>query len=121
MIVVDTSVWVDHFRRKDTHLRQLLADGGVALHPSVMGELLLHGLPRSGPLADMFADLDEAPLASATEVSAFIRWAQLAGKGVGYVDVHLLVSAKMIPEGSVLTHDKRLHAQAERLGLAYGA
>jgi predicted nucleic acid-binding protein len=119
VIVVDTSVWIDHFRKQDTPLRHLLNEVQIALHPCVWGELLLSGLPKSGPVAEALIELDEAPLASAAEVAAFIVWANLAGTGLGYVDAHLLVSAKMLPNGSVLTNDRKLHAQAVRLGIAY--
>ena len=121
MIIADTSSWVDHFRGKDVMLGRLLVATEVLLHPFVFGELLLYGLPRKGSTADLLTGLDQAPLASIAEVAAFIGWAGLADKGIGYVDTHLLVSAKMLARGQVLTLDRKLHAQAERLGLAYQA
>jgi predicted nucleic acid-binding protein len=119
VIIADTSIWVEHIRGKDTPLDDLLGFAPVLLHPFVRGELLLHGLPRTGRLAETLEELDPAPLASCDEVAAFIVWARLQGTGVGYVDTHLLVSARMLPAGKVLTLDRRLNAQAERLGLAF--
>jgi predicted nucleic acid-binding protein len=119
VIVVDTSAWVDHFRQKEPELSRIIADEGVALHPYVWGELLLGGMPSGGEVAEQLEILPCPPVASASEAAAFIAWASLAGTGVGYVDAHLLVSAKLVANGRVLTRDKRLHAEAERLGLAY--
>lgn len=119
MIVVDTSVWIDYIRGIPTALDDLLGKGRIAIHPFVTGELLLNGLPKSSKISLDLGDLPSAKVASPEEVAAFIGWAKLAGTGVGYVDVSLLLSAKLLPDGSVLTHDRNLHAQAERLGLAY--
>jgi predicted nucleic acid-binding protein len=121
VIIVDTSVWVEHIRGGKTQLGQLLDSARVLLHPFVFGELLLHGLPRRGPLSASLSELEAPPVATAEEAAAFIIWAKLAGMGVGYVDTHLLVSARMIRAGKLLTRDKKLHAQAERLGVAYSA
>jgi predicted nucleic acid-binding protein len=121
MIVVDTSIWVDHFRQPQEALATLIAEGGLALHPYVLGELALGGFPSKGEIFDEMMQLARAPVASAAEAMAFIAWAGLAGTGVGYVDIHLLISARLLGNGKVLTRDKRLHAQAERLGVAYQA
>lgn len=119
MIVVDTSIWVEHIRGKDTPLDGLLGSARVFLHPFVHGELLLHALPQNGPIREALDELDAAPVGSNEEVAAFILWAGLANKGIGYVDTHLLVSARMLPGGKLLTLDKNLHAQAVRLEVAY--
>lgn len=119
MIVVDTSVWVDHLRGLPTRLQSLLGQGRIVLHPFVMGELLLNGLPPNSQCVNDLDDLPQAPIASPNEAAAFIGWAKLAGKGVGYVDTHLLVSAKLMPGGCVLTLDRNLNEQAERLALAF--
>jgi predicted nucleic acid-binding protein len=118
VIVVDTSVWIDHIRGIPTPLANLFGQGRIGLHLFVMGELLLNGLPRNSQFASDLADLPEAPVASPSEVAAFIVWAKLTCTGVGYVDAHLLVSATLTT-GSVMTNDKNLVAQAERLGIAY--
>ena len=118
MIIPDTSIWVDLFRGGQNLLatEPELARRRL-LHPFVYGELLLGGLPKDHALRSALAALRPAPIADVSEVVAFIQWAKLAGTGIGYVDAHLLVSAKMIG-GSILTLDKNLHTQAARLGVA---
>jgi predicted nucleic acid-binding protein len=119
MIVIDTSAWIDHFRGRDTEIPALLENRLGLLHSSVLGELLLSGLPRNDPVVEELADLPVAPLVSPTEVHEFIASADLAGTGVGYVDAHLLASARAVPEGRLLTHDKRLRDRADRLGVLF--
>lgn len=120
MIIVDTSTWIDHIRGLSTPLEDLLGQGRIALHPFVFGELLLNGLPKTGPFsANAFATYAAAPVATPSEVAAFIGWADLSGKGIGYVDTHLLISARYMPDGSLLTSDSNLRVQAERLCIAY--
>ncbi len=119
MIIVDTSVWIDHIRGLDTPLDDILGSGDEILHPFVLGELLLNGLPRQGDFAAYLAMLRPAPLAPATDVAAFIGWARLAGTGIGYVDAHLLASARLVSDGRILTFDKALREQAKRLELCY--
>lgn len=121
MIIVDTSVWIDHFRAPDINLANLIAEGDIGLHPFVLGELLLGGLPAAGEVSRLLDQLAQPPMASVQETAAFIAWGRLAGTGIGYVDVSLLVSAKLLGTGTVLTKDKWLHAQANRLALAYTA
>ncbi|MCA1662239.1 MAG: VapC toxin family PIN domain ribonuclease [Novosphingobium sp.] len=97
----------------------MIAKSKVGLHPYVLGELLLGGLPARSEATRQLETLRKPPLASAAETAAFISWAELAGTGVGYVDTHLLISAKLVPNGTLLTSDRRLRAQAERLEVAY--
>lgn len=118
MIVVDTSIWVDHLRGIDSPLDDILGSGLEMLHPFVHGELLLNGLPKHGIFAERLEALKQAPVATPADVAAFIVWAKLAGTGVGYVDTHILVSAKLC-NGAVMTKDHDLQAQAERLGVGY--
>jgi predicted nucleic acid-binding protein len=120
VIIVDTSIWVDHFKRPDPQLRELIAGGDILLHPYVYGELLLGGLPTKSDVSRALLDLDRCPVASASEAAAFIEWTQLSGVGIGYVDANLLLSAKLVERGTVLTSDKKLRTQAERLEIAYG-
>lgn len=119
MIIPDTSTWVDHFRGKNTPLNEASVTGQQwLLHPFVAGELLLGGLPRRRGVDEFLDRLLPAPVASAIEANAFIQWAQLAGTGVGYVDVHILVSARMA-SARIISADKRLVEQASRFNLAY--
>jgi hypothetical protein len=118
MILVDTSIWIGHFRTGDERLQSLLHDGSVLTHPFVIGELALGRLPeRHSLLADLHA-LPRAIVAGDAEVLAFIEFNRLAGLGVGYVDAHLLASARLTAEASIWTGDKRLAMVADRLGLA---
>lgn len=103
----------------DSPLDDILGSGIEMLHPMVYGELLLNGLPKQGAFAERLMMLKSAPVAATPDVAAFIGWAKLAGTGVGYVDTHLLVSARLISDGKVLTRDKALRDQAERFNLAY--
>jgi predicted nucleic acid-binding protein len=119
VIIVDTSIWIDHLRGIDTPLDDILGTGAELLHPFVYGELLLSGPSKPGAFAERLLGLKLAPVATAPDVAAFIIWAKLAGAGVGYVDTHLLVSAKLLPAAMIMTHDKDLAAQARRLGVAY--
>lgn len=119
MIIIDTSVWVDHFRRAEPELAALIAAGDIALHPFTFGELLLGGLPAASAVAQTLLELAPAPLASPMEAAFFLSNAKLAGTGIGYVDTHLLMSAHLMPQGQVMTRDKRLGRQAERLGVAF--
>lgn len=120
MVIVDTSIWVEHIRGISTPVEDLLGQGRIVLHPFVFGELLLNGLPKSGPFSPTaFGKLATADVATPSEVAAFILWAKLAGQGVGYVDVHLLLSARLMDDASILTQDGDLRAQASRFGLLF--
>lgn len=121
MIIIDTSSWIDHLRGIDSPLDDILGSGNELLHAFVYGELLLNGLPKTGAFAEHLQGLKPAPLAAPADVSAFIVWAKLPGTGVGFVDANLLASARLIAGGCILSQDRSLMVQAERLGLAYQA
>ena len=118
MVLADTSIWIDHFRRNDARLAHFLDQGNVAIHPFVIGELLLGHVPKIGEMMDDLNKLPKAMVASSDEVLKFISSRKLPGSGVGYVDAHLLAAAALVPETSVWTRDKRLLAVAQRLSLA---
>ncbi len=100
-------------------IQDLIAESKIELHPYVYGELLLGGLPGKGVAATQLLKLARSQVATNSEAAAFIEWAELAGTGIGYVDAHLLISAKLTAGGSVLTRDKKLRLQAERLGVCF--
>lgn len=117
MILVDTSVWVDHLRVGDTALVALLESGSVLVHPRVVGELALGMLRQRHPILAALQDLPCAIAATDQEVLLFIERNELMGRGIGYVDAHLLASTQLTPGSSYWTHEERLSAVAEGLGL----
>ena len=118
MILVDTSVWVDHLRTGNQALGHLLATGQVLAHSFVIGELALGHLRQRETILTALADLPQAVVATDTEVLGFIERHALIGLGVGYVDVHLLAAVRLTHSAALWTQDKRLHDIAARLGLA---
>jgi predicted nucleic acid-binding protein len=118
MVLADTSIWIDHFRRSDLRLAQLLERGDVAMHPFIIGELLLGRVPRIAEMIDDLNTLPKATMASPDEVLKFIAGRGLPGSGIGYVDAHLLAAAALTPETAIWTRDKRLLAAAQSLSLA---
>jgi predicted nucleic acid-binding protein len=119
MILVDSSVWIDHLRGKDPDLEVLLDDGIVLLHPFVLGEIALGNFRnRAGTLKDL-RELPEAVVAEPDEVLHLIERETLFGLGLGYIDVHLLASARLMEDTKVWTRDRRLGAAAARMSLAW--
>ena len=118
MVLADTSIWIDHFRRTDLRLAQFLEQGDVAMHPFVIGELLLGHVPKIAEMIDDLNTLPKAVVASADEVLKFIADRKLSRSGIGYVDAHLLAAAALTPETLIWTRDKRLRAAAQSLSLA---
>jgi predicted nucleic acid-binding protein len=116
VILVDTSVWIDHFRRRSARLSSLLEEGRVLTHPFVIGELACGLLADRRAVLGLLAELPSASVATDVEVMDLIERRSLAGRGIGFVDAHLLASAML--EGVLLwTLDRRLAASAVRLGL----
>lgn len=120
-VLVDTSVWVDHFRRHNAALAGLLDLDLVMIHPMVLGELACGTPPsRVQTLADL-GRLQPTQQASLREVMAFVERERLFGLGCGLVDITLLASTLMTPGVELWTLDKRLSALAERFGLLHSA
>ena len=117
MILVDTSVWVEHLRRGLPRLAALLQEGTVLIHPWVIGELACGNLRNRGEVLELLQGLPAALVASDQEVLLLIERDQLMGQGIGYVDAHLLASAKL-SHGRLWTQDRRLAALAQERGLA---
>ena len=114
MILVDTSVWVEHLRSGTIGLEELLNDGHVACHPFVMGELACGNLKNRTEILSLLHDLPMATRADDDEVFQFIEDHKLMGKGLGYIDIHLLMSA-MLTGIPLWTIDKRLHEVSSML------
>ncbi len=120
MILVDTSVWIDHFTAPDPALQLLLEAGEIRTHPFVIGELSMGSQPKNSPIKLLFK-LKQVLRATDQEVLEFIRINKLHGIGIGYLDAHLLASARMTPDTTLWTQDKRLAAAAASLSLSYNA
>lgn len=121
MILVDTSIWIDHWHASDRTLTNLLNERSVLGHPFIIGEVAMGGLSgRDQVLTDM-RRLPQAAVARHDEVLGFIERHRLFGLGMGYVDAHLMAATRLTPGALLWTRDKRLHAVADRLGVAMAA
>jgi predicted nucleic acid-binding protein len=118
--LVDTSVWVAHFKEGNVPLPELLEAGGVICHPFVMGELAGGSLGNRSVILSWMGALPQATVADHEEVLALIGTRKLWGSGLGYVDVHLLASA-LLTGVRLWTLDRRLGEAAEGLGCRYSA
>lgn len=119
MILVDTSIWVDHLRKGAPTLAGVLEQGEVLMHPFVLGELACGGLKNRREVLRLLGELPKAPIATEPEVLDFIERRALMGRGMGYIDVHLLASVALTGTARLWTRDKRLAAVAEELKLAH--
>ena len=121
MILVDTSVWIDHLRAGSETLAGLLDTGRVLTHPFVVGELALGNLRQREVVLSALSDLPSANIAADAEVLDFIGRQSLFGLGIGYVDAHLLAAARLTPGAELWTHDRQLRDVATRLGMAFSS
>ena len=117
MTLVDTSVWVEHLRRGNAELARLLGRADVLTHPFVIGELAIGNRRRRAEILGLLARLPAAPVGAHDEVMALVEAQRLAGSGIGWVDAHLLASARLAP-ARLWTLDGRLKAVAGRLKVA---
>ncbi len=117
MILVDTSVWVDHLRAGEPALAHLLDRGLVLSHPWVTGELALGHLSQRQDILGLLTGLPSAEIATDAEVLGLIEAEQLYGLGVGYVDAQLLAATRLTTDARLWTADKRLAVVARRLRL----
>lgn len=118
MILVDTSIWIDHLRMHDERLARLLSDGQVLAHPFIVGELALGQMQNRGVVLSALRDLPQATVATDREVLRFIDAERLFGLGIGYIDAHLLAAVRLTPGTLLWTRDKRLLLASSRLGIA---
>ncbi len=119
MILVDTSVWIEHIHGRLPKLAQAMDDGMVLVHPFVVGELACGSIKSRRKFLDLLEELPTAPIANHGEAIALIEQRTLMGKGLSYADVHLLASAAIGDEVRLWTNDKKLLAAADAMGLAY--
>jgi predicted nucleic acid-binding protein len=119
MVLVDTSVWIDHLRHKEPLLVKLLESNRVLSHSFVRGEIALGHLKQRQIILSALDNLPQAPVAFADEINLYIEKYALFGLGIGLIDVNLLASTQLVINTKLWTRDKRLLAIANRLNLAY--
>ena len=118
MILVDTSIWVAHLRRGNSDLSALLSDGEAACHPFIIGELACGNLKNRKEILSLLTALPSLPTIDQEEFLAFVEHDHLAGLGLGFVDIHLLASARL--SGTPLwTSDRALKQVAAQLGVVH--
>jgi predicted nucleic acid-binding protein len=119
MVLVDSSVWIDHLHRSSPSLIALLNNADVLVHPMVIGEIAMGSLKDRNRVLRDLRKLPTAQLARDTEVWSFIEAKSLHGLGIGYIDAHLLASARLTLNTTLWTRDKRLDSISGVLGLRY--
>jgi predicted nucleic acid-binding protein len=118
VILVDTSIWIEHLRAGHPTLEGLLAEGLVLAHPWVTGELALGNLGRRQEVTALLTALPQAAVATPDEVIGLIERRALHGSGIGYVDAQLLAATLITADAALWTADRRLRAAAVRLQCA---
>ena len=118
MILADTSIWIDHLRGGDALMTEQLERGSIAMHPFVLGEIALGSLKSRAELLQLLEAMPRTLVASDAEVMHMLDERALFGRGLGWVDVHLLAATLLTPGLRLWTRDQRLHAVAEEIGLA---
>jgi predicted nucleic acid-binding protein len=118
MILIDTSVWIDHFRAAEPMMARLTEEETILMHPLVFGELAMGNFAKRSAVLRWLADFIPAALADHDEVLGLIEAQTLHGKGLGFVDAHLLASALLMPGVQLWVRDKRLLSAASVAGVS---
>jgi len=118
MVLVDTSVWVAHFREGMPGLEHLLNEGEVIIHPFIIGELACGGIKNRKEILSLLHSLPISLVIELDEYLTFIESQRLIGKGIGFVDIHLLASA-LLESNFLWTRDKNLKSMAQKLKLSF--
>lgn len=118
-VLVDSSVWVGHFKQRNDHLVALLEEGAVICHPYIVGELACGTPPQRKHIIELLSELQSAPVATQEEFLALMDARQLYGRGCGYVDMCLLASAMLSEKSLIWTLDKRFELLAAEVGRIY--
>jgi len=119
MILIDTSIWIDHLQSGNEGLIALLNSSQVLMHPFVLGELACGNLSQRTEILALLNDLPQASVAQNEEVLFVIEQHKLMGKGIGYVDAHLLSASLLNSNTRLWTRDKRLSTLANKLNIEY--
>lgn len=118
MVLVDTSVWINHLQKSNKHLQTLLLEGTVVCHQHIIGELACGNLKNRSEILELLQALPRVPSIDLEEYLFFIEQHNLSGRGVGFFDIHLLASSKL-GQVKLWTLDKRLNLASIDLGLNY--
>jgi predicted nucleic acid-binding protein len=119
-VLVDTSVWINHFRISNPLLSRLLEDGQVLIHPLILGELACGNFKERAVVLRFLRDLPMAKEVTVEETLAMVEERKCHGNGVGLIDFMILAATLITPEAMLWTDDKRLGQQAELAGKACG-
>ena len=119
MILVDTSVWIDHFHHSDPVLVNLLHEDEIGAHPLVVEELAMGSLKARDDVLKHLSHLHQFPTLSHDELLALVTTHALWGRGLSPVDAHLLGSVVLVPGASLWTRDKRLLRAADEHGVSF--
>jgi predicted nucleic acid-binding protein len=119
VVLVDTSVWIDHLDAGDNQISHLLQSDALLMHPAIIGEIALGNLKNRRGILSSLHRLMSVVIAKDAEVLALIESKTLAGSGIGYTDAHLVAATLLTPQCTLWTRDKRLDAVARRMGIAY--
>jgi predicted nucleic acid-binding protein len=117
VILVDTSIWVDHLRKGDRIMQRLLDEGRVLSHPLVIGELAMGDLHPRQAILKFLHTLPPATTADHAEALRFVSQHKLYGIGIGYIDAHLIAAVRLTQGATLWTRDKRLAKAAEALAV----
>lgn len=117
MVLVDTSIWIDHLRKRISLLEDFLLEEKVVIHPIVIGEIACGSLSNRDEIISLLNALPKVVEATNDEVHSLIQSKQLYGKGLGWIDVHLLASCSL-SKVSLWTRDKRLEKEGQRIGIS---
>ena len=117
-ILADTSVWIDYLRQGDSDLAKQVHDGNIVMHGMILGELAVGNFKQRKLLLKRWRSLPSIATAADSQVLDFLESHQLMGKGIGWIDLHLLTAVSLSEETLLWTRDKRLKAIAAELGIA---
>jgi len=119
MVLVDSSIWIDHLRKPILEFYELLERRDVLVHPFLIGEIAMGSLKQRAPFLQSLSELPMAILARDEEVLRMVENEALHGLGIGYIGAHLLAATRLTPDAALWTRDKRLDLIAEGLSLRY--
>ena len=118
MTLIDSSIWIGHLRASDEILADLIERGQILTHPFVIGEIALGAIRNRDVVLEELEKLPSVPIADHAEVMSLIEGYRLYGRGVGYVDAHLLAAVRVWRGATLWTRDRRLLAVAEEMRIA---